>query len=159
MIVSYNFIISSLFTGTCFIDLQPYSNCQIPPLVSRYLFLTVFNKQINMDGGKSSNYLRLTRASSGPRVSIAKTYRDETKRKFRPNHSGLSQQYCWGRPLWSGRNIHFRFVSSLYVLTMLTRGPYDALVSLRYVPLCPLPYLFVSCLSRFSILYTTIFMV
>ena len=24
--------------------------------------------------------------------------------------------YCWGRPLWFGRNIHFRFVSSLNVL-------------------------------------------
>ena len=39
--------------------------------------------------------------------------------------------YCWGRPLWSGRNIHFRFVSSLYVLATLIRGPDDALVSLR----------------------------
>ena len=32
-------------------------------------------------------------------------------------------------------NIHFRFVSSLYVLATLTRGPDDALVCL-YVPLC-----------------------
>ena len=32
-----------------------------------------------MEGGQSDTYLRLTRASSGPRVSIAKTYRDETK--------------------------------------------------------------------------------
>ena len=39
------------------------------------------NKQTNMEGGQSGTYLRLTRASSGPRVSIAKTYRDETKRK------------------------------------------------------------------------------
>ena len=30
-----------------------------------------------------------------------------------------------------GRNIHFRFVSSLYVLATLTHGPDDALVSLR----------------------------
>ena len=29
--------------------------------------------------------------------------------------------YCWGRPLWFGRNIHFRFVSFLYVLATLTR--------------------------------------
>ena len=36
-----------------------------------------WNKQINMEGGQSGMYLRLTRASSGPRVSIAKTYRDE----------------------------------------------------------------------------------
>ena len=40
--------------------------------------------------------------------------------------------YCWGRPLWFGRNIHFRFISSLYVLAPLTRRPDDALVSLRY---------------------------
>ena len=35
--------------------------------------------QTNMEGGQSGIYLRLTRASSGLRVSIAKTYRDETK--------------------------------------------------------------------------------
>ena len=39
--------------------------------------------------------------------------------------------YCWGRSLWSGRNIHFCFVSSLYVLAMLTRGLVNALFSLR----------------------------
>ena len=32
-----------------------------------------------MEGGQSGTYLRLTRVSSGPRVSVAKTYRDETK--------------------------------------------------------------------------------
>ena len=35
----------------------------------------------NMEGRQSGTYLRTTRASSGPRVSIAKTYRDETKLK------------------------------------------------------------------------------
>ena len=35
-----------------------------------------------MEGGQSGTYLRLTRASSGLRVSVAKTYRDETKRKL-----------------------------------------------------------------------------
>ena len=35
------------------------------------------DKQINMEGGQSGTYLRLTRASSGLRVSVAKTYRDE----------------------------------------------------------------------------------
>ena len=34
-----------------------------------------------MEGGQSSTYLRLTRVSSGPGVSVAKTYRDETKQK------------------------------------------------------------------------------
>ena len=38
-------------------------------------------QHINMEGGQSGTYLRLTRASSGPRVSIAETYRDETKQK------------------------------------------------------------------------------
>ena len=33
-----------------------------------------------MEGGQRGTYLRLTRALSGPRVSIAKTYRDEMKR-------------------------------------------------------------------------------
>ena len=32
-----------------------------------------------MEGGQSGTYLRLTRASSGPRVSVAKTYRDENE--------------------------------------------------------------------------------
>ena len=41
-----------------------------------------------MEGGQSGTYLRLTRASSGPQVSVAKTYGDETKLKliFRPDH-------------------------------------------------------------------------
>ena len=53
------------------------------------------------------------------RVSIAMTYREETKQKwiFRPDHSGLPQ--------------HFHFVSSLYVLATLSRGPDDALICLR----------------------------
>ena len=32
-----------------------------------------------MEGGQSGTYLRLTRASSGLRVSVAKTYRDENE--------------------------------------------------------------------------------
>ena len=36
-------------------------------------------KQTKMEGGQSGTYLRQTRASSGPWVSVAKTYRDETK--------------------------------------------------------------------------------
>ena len=35
-----------------------------------------------MEGGQSGTYLRLTRASSGPRVSVAKTYRDENETKI-----------------------------------------------------------------------------
>ena len=35
-----------------------------------------------MGGGQSGTYLRQTRASSSPRVSVTKTYRDETKRKY-----------------------------------------------------------------------------
>ena len=39
--------------------------------------------------------------------------------------------YCWGRPLWSGQNIHFRFVSSLYIIATLTYRLDDSLVYLR----------------------------
>ena len=39
-------------------------------------------KQTNMEGGQSGTYLRLTKASSGPRVSVAKTYRDENETKI-----------------------------------------------------------------------------
>ena len=38
-------------------------------------------KQTNMEGGQNGTYLRLTRVSSGPWVSVSKTYRDETKQK------------------------------------------------------------------------------
>ena len=50
-----------------------------------------------MEGGQSGTNLRLTRALSGPRVSIAKTYRDETKRKwiFRPDlYSTAEEGHC-----------------------------------------------------------------
>ena len=57
--------------------------------------------------------------------------------------------YCWGRPMWFGWNIHFCFVSSLYDLVMLICGPVDALVSLRYVLLCP-PSIFV-CFLPFKV--------
>ena len=47
--------------------------------------LVIYNKEnlerqeTNKYGkGQSGTYLRLTRALSGPRVSVAKTYRDET---------------------------------------------------------------------------------
>ena len=39
--------------------------------------------------------------------------------------------YSRGRPLWSGRNIHFHLVLSLYVVATLTHGSDNALVSLR----------------------------
>ena len=47
-----------------------------------------------MEGGQSGTYLRQTKASSGPPVSVAKTYRDDMKRKliFRQDHSDLPQQ-------------------------------------------------------------------
>ena len=62
-------------------------------------------KQTNVKEGQCGTYLRLTRASSGPRVSVAKTYRDENETKILARY--------------------------LYVLVTLTRGPDDALVSLR----------------------------
>ena len=39
------------------------------------------SQQTKMEGGQSGTYLRLTRAPSGPQVSVIKTHRDETKRK------------------------------------------------------------------------------
>ena len=95
-------------------------------------------KQTKMEGGQSDTYLRLTRVLSGLRVSVVKIYRDETKTNISARSQWPSSAveyrkvfYCWGWPLWPDRNIHFRFVSSLYVLTTLTRRPDDALVSLR----------------------------
>ena len=46
-------------------------------------------KQTNMVEGQCGTYLRLTRASSGPWVSVAKIYRDKTKTKM--NISAKSQ--------------------------------------------------------------------
>ena len=53
----------------------------LPPEIEKFKMKFLFISQTNMEGGQSGTYLRLTRVSSGLRVSIAKTYRDETKRK------------------------------------------------------------------------------
>ena len=68
-----------------------------------------------MDGGQSGTYLRLTRALSGQRVSITKTYRDENETKMNI----------------SAEIFIFVLFSSLYVLATFTRWPDNALVSLR----------------------------
>ena len=39
-------------------------------------------KQTNVEWGQSGTSLRLTRASSGPRVNVAKTYRDDNIENF-----------------------------------------------------------------------------
>ena len=61
------------------------------------------NKQINMEGGQSTTYLRLKRASSGPRVSVAKTYRDENESKM--NISAKSQ---WPSSAVEYKRLRFR---------------------------------------------------
>ena len=43
-----------------------------------------------MEGGQSSTYLRLTRVSSSPQVSVAKTHRDE---EWKQQHSASHQTY------------------------------------------------------------------
>ena len=50
---------------------------------------------------------------------------------------------------------HFRFISSLYVLAMLTHDWMTLLSVLGKWRSVPLPFLFVSCHSRFSLLYYT----
>ena len=57
--------------------------------------------------------------------------------------------------IWPKYSFSFSFVSSLYVLSTLTCGLDDALVSLRWCRSVPLPFLFVSCLWRFFLLYCT----
>ena len=76
-----------------------------------------------------------TNLSSNPNTTPVSTSVNPPHSTLAPAALKVSLQspvfYCWGRPLWSGRNIHFHFVSSLYVLAMLTCGPDNALVSLR----------------------------
>ena len=95
--------------------------------------------------GQCGTYLRLTRASSGPRVSIAKTYKDETKTKMNISatqwpSSAVEYKSLYMSVLYSTAEVGhcdlaeifiFVLVSSLYVLETLTRGLDDALVSLR----------------------------
>ena len=65
--------------------------------------------------------------------------------------------YCWGRPLCLGRNIHFCFVFISICLSGVhpraqrrsRQSKVSAALSSFHI------YLFVSCLSRFSLLYTT----
>ena len=73
-----------------------------------------------MEGGQSGTYLRLTRELSGLRVSVAKTQRPSSAVEY--NEEGL----C----VWAEIFIFVSF-SSLHVLTTLTHGPDDALVSRR----------------------------
>ena len=75
-------------------------------------------KQTNMVEGQCGTNLRLTRVSSGPQVSIAKKYKNETKTKM-----NISVRSQWPSP-------------AVFLVT-LTCGPDDTLVSLRYVPHCP----------------------
>ena len=105
--------------------------------------------------GQCGTYLRLTRASSGPRMSIAKTYRDETKTKMKMNILARSQ--------WSSSAVEYKRVSSfsfsfhLYMSQRRTPAGRTMLSSvLGKCRTVPVPYLFVSCLSRFSLLYTTV---
>ena len=99
-----------------------------------------------MEGGQSSTYLRQTRVLPGPWVSVTETERDETKRKFWPDHSDLPQQqntysflFCFIS--MSQRRGH---VGRTMLLSVLGKS--------RSVPL---PFLFVFCLSRFSLLHYT----
>ena len=129
---------------------------------SLYRLQPVYNIKQKWKGGQSGTYIRLTRASSGPRVSVTKTYRDEMKMNISARSQWPSSvvEYrrltAWGRPPWSGQNIHFHLVSSPYVLATLTRGPDDALIGLRgKCRSVPLPYLFISLIleiKMFSVL-------
>ena len=67
---------------------QSESNCILVCCYKCYLFTKEGDiirktwkgrKQTKMEGGQSGIYLRQARASCGPRVSVAKTYRGETK--------------------------------------------------------------------------------
>ena len=92
-----------------------------------------------MEGGQSGTYLRQTRALSSPRVSVTKTYRDETKLKliFWPDHKWPSSAVEFSLLYSTAEEGHcdlakiFIFVSSLYVLATLAHRPDDALISLR----------------------------
>ena len=107
-------------------------------------------KQTNMEGGESGTYLRLARASFSPRVSVAKTYRDENETKM--NISGQTQRPSSaeeGLCVWAEVFIFVSF-SSLYVLATLTRGPDDSSSVLGKCRSVPLPYLFV-CFLPFKV--------
>ena len=51
-------------------------------------------KQTKMEGATERHLTKIEDSIVGPQVSIAKTYRDETKiiDDFRPKHRGLPQQ-------------------------------------------------------------------
>ena len=67
------------FKHQCYQDIMQNENKQQVKYVSIYQTSVL---QINMKGGQSSTYLRLMGASSGPWVSVTKTYTDETKWKW-----------------------------------------------------------------------------
>ena len=82
-------------------------------------------QETNKNGrGQSGTHLRQARASTGPRVSIAKTEMNRNENEY---FGQITMAFL------SSRIQIFIFVSfsSLYALATLTRGPDDALVSLR----------------------------
>ena len=57
-----------------------YASCDVITLSCTRMY-TCNKSFTKLEGGQSGTYLRQTRASSGPGVSVTKTYRDETKQK------------------------------------------------------------------------------
>ena len=100
-----------------------------------------------MKGVQRGTYLRLTRALSGPWVSVAKTYRDETKTKM--NISARSQWPSsaveYKRLIYStAEEYSFQFLFHLYISQR--RLPADRTMLSSVLGKCctaPLPYLFV----------------
>ena len=66
-------------SGSIMVLVFTVTKCQIIFDVTSVIYVfKLFNNEI-WKGGQSGTYLRLMIAPSGPRVSVAKTYRDETK--------------------------------------------------------------------------------
>ena len=69
-----------------------------------------------MEGGQSGTHLRLTRASSGPQVRVAKTYRCENKKLLLRKTSVIGPKYSFSFRFisiclsdahpWAGRHCH-----------------------------------------------------
>ena len=69
-------------TYSSLVRAQPFLSFPYVSITSVYNKENLERQETNKYGrGTERHYLRLTRVSSGPRVSVAKTYRDETKRK------------------------------------------------------------------------------
>ena len=118
-----------------------------------------------MERGQSDTYVRLTRALSGPQVSVTKTYRDQTKMNISTRSQWPSSAVEYRSLLYSTAEEGHCDLSEILIFVQFhlymsqrcsSMGQTTFLSVLGKCRSVHLPFWFVSYLSRFSLLYYNI---